>query len=170
VVPDQCHFFSKKTYVLLSYLFAALTGLAPGVYNLFREPVQATDDTSTTTIQYQGLVFLFLVGGVFTMTGVFAQLNLTWYLLADLTNAGALSAAIASDLQRLIVVLAAALWIYGVVSAAQAAVQQSEPASQPTGLNLKVAKSLKRAGMPLAALDRKSNPEPVHALPDWRLL
>ncbi|HZF12324.1 MAG TPA: hypothetical protein VFE33_26345 [Thermoanaerobaculia bacterium] len=65
---------SKKTYVIVSLLLAAIVGLAPDVYSLFNRTVQTQDDSGTSVPQTQGYVVLFLAAALCTLTGVLAQL------------------------------------------------------------------------------------------------
>jgi len=173
-LPDQGHTFSKSSYTLLSLLFAALIGLAPGVYNLFRAPVQVRTDATTLTIQYQGVVALFLVAGVFTMTGVLAQLSLLGCLFSDLATAGLMSTPTASAFRRLSVVLLFALGFYAVISAAQTVIYQSAPERQGDS---KAEKGVSWDALRKTAYLRGQGPLSGDegkgiggALPDWRLL
>ena len=89
-LPEYGHTLSKSGYAIGSLIAAGLVGLAPGVYNLFRKPVKG--GTTPETVQYQGLVIMFLVAAIFTITGALAQLELLRLMMGDLAMAGLLSA------------------------------------------------------------------------------
>jgi hypothetical protein len=167
-LPEQGHLFSRRSYMLLSLLFAGLIGLAPGVYNLFRKPLQVTSDTASLAIQYQGLVCCFFVAGVFTMTGVFAQLALLQHLLADLATGGLLSTGTSADLRRVIFLLQGVLWAYAFSSAALTAIQQSTPSLGPAAVQFRKLPSLRSTGASYESADPRG--QVGHALPKWRLL
>jgi hypothetical protein len=162
-LPDQGHTLSKKTYGLISLLLAALIGLAPGMYSLFRKPVQAKDAASALVVQYQGIVLLFLVAAMFTMTGVVAQLGLLGVLFEDLCVAGLLSPEAASLFHGLMIALQILLWVYSVLSIVQTIETQSVSSAdaegtQPSRLFLS------------GTVDSATAATVRHQLPDWPLL
>jgi len=161
-LPEHGHHFGKVTYALLSTLFAALIGLAPAVYNLFRDPVQSKADDGTVDIQYQGFVLLFLAAGVLTMTGVFAQLRLLRDLVDDLAKAALLSSPASDAFWSLFLFLQVALFMYAVVSACQAILKQGTPKAEAVG---EQPAKFRRTGALADANDRSKR-----ALPDWPLL
>jgi hypothetical protein len=87
-LPDQPFHFTKSGYAVLSFLFAALIGLAPILYNLLRKEVDAKDATDKPVIQYQGYVASFLLACLLTLWGVGGQLATLWYNLDEIWRAG----------------------------------------------------------------------------------
>lgn len=156
-LPEQGHTLSKSTYGVMSLITVGLIGLAPGVYNLFRKPVETEAvDGVPGPIQYQGLVVMFLVAALFTVTGALAQLGLLKFLVADLAVAGIVAQPTARALEVLWWGLQGVSLLYAVLS-----LLQTVKAQTTTGADGAAAKLfLRRRG----AAARST------ALPDWNLL
>jgi hypothetical protein len=137
--------------------------LAPGVYNLFRKAVQTQSAAGVSGVQYQGRVVLFLVAGLFTMTGALAQLGVLSFLMDDIAAVGMLSPSTADFFKYLSIALQALLWVYAVASIVEAIHLQSTPAAEAVGSQ---PKRLLRAGIQGDATIANVKA----ALPDWPLL
>lgn len=168
-LPEYGRHFGKATYGLLSTLFGALITLAPALYAVARVPVQTDTDTNTVETQYQGFVAGFLVAGLVTMMGVFAQLALFRALFDDLAFAGLLSHATADAFRWLCVVLQVAFAVYAVVSSWQAVEKQSvkEATSKAKLRRTGAAAIVQDASVPQGSQAARVTQE---ALPDWPLL
>jgi hypothetical protein len=149
-LPEQGHHFDKKSYALLSLLLAAVIALAPGVYNLFRKPIQ-----STSPVKYQGIVLMFLLAGLLTMTASLAQLSLVRFLVLDTARAGLMSTGLAGAFGNLCRALQGALWVYAAVSVVQTVLSQVPGGDRPA------------EGQARPRFDRMAAPR---ELPEWHVL
>lgn len=155
-LPDQGHMFSKRTYGILSLTLTGLIGLAPGIYNVFRKPVERQAG-GVTTVQYQGFVAFFLLAVLFTMTGVVAQLGVLRALFTDLAAASVVSVETAEAFGKLFRGLQGLLLVYAAVSVAQTLRGQS--------IRTKKHLALEAAAVKAAVAAPVADP-----LPDWPLL
>lgn len=156
-LPEQGHTLSKSTYGVMSLITVGLIGLAPGVYNLFRKPVETEAVGGVPApVQYQGLVVMFLVAALFTVTGALAQLGLLKFLVADLAVAGIVAQPTATALEVLWWGLQGVSLLYAVLS-----LLQTVKAQTTQGADEAAAKLFLR-GRGAAARST--------ALPDWTLL
>jgi len=156
-LPEQGHTLSKSTYGVMSLITVGLVGLAPGVYNLFRKPVETQAVAGVPApVQYQGLVVMFLVAALFTVTGALAQLGLLKFLVADLAVAGIVAQPTATALGVLWWGLQGVSLLYAVLSLLQTVRAQTTKGADGPAAKL----FLRRPG----AAARST------ALPDWNLL
>jgi hypothetical protein len=161
-LPEQTEHFSKIGYATLSFLCAALIGLAPIMYNFIRKPVDSVDATGQPVVQYQGYVGLFLLACLVTIWGVMGQLITLWFSLNEIWKAGLMLRPVIRLFQGLLIIAASMIVVYAAFSIYWTIEKQ------------KVEKEVIR-NQALGSLRMKSSTTVVEAkvtpvLPDWALL
>jgi len=110
---------SRRSYAMTSVLLTGLLGLAPLVYGLFSRIVNRGGLPET-----EGVVLLFLVAALCTMTAAFGQIALILLLLDDFAAAQLLGQGTTMALWMLFVALRLLLAVYGVMSIRQTVIDQ----------------------------------------------
>ncbi len=107
-LPERTEHFSKTGYLTLTFIFAALIGIAPFVYNIVRKPVETVNPAGLPVVQHHGYVGLFLLACLLTIWGVIGQLITLWFNVDEIVRANLVVSDVVSMLKYI-------LWAVGIM-------------------------------------------------------
>ena len=157
--PEHPQILDKTSYTLLQALFAAIIALAPLVYGLFRQDVQA-DTNGIAATDSQGYVIMFLLAGGLVLWGALGQLTALGVLIQEFVLGEGLDSVTGHILEALVLILCALLLAYAFRSLYVTAKQLSASPQDAAGPQ---PAQLLPAGMPLP-LPTQLRP-PMHPWP-----
>lgn len=113
LLPAETTNLPSDSYPGLNLFFGVLVALAPLVFNATRRPEKVANPVGDDGIQYQGVVWAFLLGTTFTLSGAFGEIATVYLLLAELEEPGAITTATLGVFSVVMTVGALALIAYG---------------------------------------------------------
>ncbi len=113
--PDHPQVMDKNSYIALQVMFATIVGLAPLVYGLIRNDIQANAN-GVAAVDPQGYVIMFLLAGGLVLCGGIGQLTTTGVLIEEFVLGARLQRSVGVALEIIVALLCALLIVYGLRS------------------------------------------------------
>lgn len=112
LLPEYPHYMSKQSYTFLGVIFSVLILLAPAIYKFSCTPQMATDPSGNSQVEYQGVVFTFLLVSSLTSYAVMGQLATAGFLFAEFQAKNLISSRIAFGCSIVLIVAGLSLLLY----------------------------------------------------------
>jgi hypothetical protein len=123
-LPEKTHHLSKQQFGRLNAVCALIVTVAPLFYNFYRDPVQLGTGAE---LQYEGFVWTFLLASFATLSGIYGQLMVLYFIIDELESSKLLSVLTSYMFIVLLFVVATFVGIYAVRTMSWTAISQTLP-------------------------------------------